>query len=145
MTTCDDDPPALASHSITFRVEYHETDGQRRAHNATYPVWFERGRVEMLRDAGVTYRDLEDDGIYLVVTEMSMRYFDAAQFDDELTLTTELIEVRKIRLRHRYHVRHGDVAIASGESVIACVTHDGRPTRLPPKLIETMRSRGVAD
>ena len=139
----DFDEPALASHQIRFRVEYHETDGQRRAHHANYPVWFERGRVEMLRDSGIAYRELEDEGIYLVVTEMTMRYFDAAEFDDELTLTTELVEVRKVRLKHRYRVDRGGEPVAAGESTIACVSHDGRPARLPPRLVELMRAKGV--
>lgn len=135
--------PALASHSIRFRVEYHETDGQRRAHHANYPIWFERGRIEMLRSADVPYKRLEDAGIFLVVTEMAMRYFNAADFDDELTLTTELIEIRKIRLRHRYRLHRDDELLGEGESVIACVTHEGKPTKLPADLIELFRAHGL--
>lgn len=137
------DAEPLASHRIEFRVQYKETDGQRRVHHANYPVYFESGRVEMLRTAGVVYRTLEDAGIYLVVTEMLTRYYDAAQFDDWLTLTTELIEIRKVRLRHRYWIDRGNVVIAQGESTIACITHDGRPARLPGEIIETFRRSGL--
>lgn len=137
------DRPALASHQLDFRVEYHDTDGQRRVHHANYPVYFERGRVEMLRDAGVRYRDLENDGIFLVVTEMHTRFHDAAEFDDVLRLTTQLIEVRKVRLSHRYLVHRGENLIAEAESTIACVTHAGRPTRLPDRLVQTMRDAGL--
>ena len=137
------DAPSLASHQLSFRVEYHDTDGQRRVHHANYPVYFERGRVEMLRDAGVRYRDLEDDGIYLVVTEMHTWFHDAAEFDDLLTLTTELIEVRKVRLGHRYRVHRDGNLIAEGQSMIACVSHSGRPARLPSELVRTMRAAGI--
>ena len=137
------DAPALASHRCEFRVEYHDTDGQRRVHHANYPVYFERGRVEMLREAGVRYRDLEDDGIFLVVTEMHTWFYDAAEFDDVLELTTELIEIRKVRLGHRYHVRRGETLVAQGQSTIACVTHAGRPTRMPDRLVETFRAAGL--
>ena len=137
------DAPSLASHRLTFRVEYYDTDGQRRVHHANYPVFFEKGRVEMLRDAGIAYRDLEDEGIFLVVTEMQTQFLDAAQFDDVLELTTELLEVRKVRLVHRYTIRRDDALIARGQSTIACVNHDGRPARLPPRLVELMQSNGI--
>ena len=136
-------PKALASHELTFRVQYHDTDGQRRVHHANYPVYFEMGRVEMLRDAGVRYRDLENAGIFLVVTEMHMHFQDAAEFDDLLTLTTELVEIRKVRLRHRYRIQRDGQAVADGESVIACISHDGRPTRLPEPILQTMREAGL--
>ena len=138
-----DQPPSLASHTHTFRVQYHDTDGQRRVHHANYPVYFEMGRVEMLRDAGVRYRDLEDAGIFLVVTEMHMHFEDAAEFDDLLTLTTDLIEIRKVRLRHRYRIERDGQTVAHGESVIACISHDGRPTRLPEPILQTMRDAGL--
>jgi acyl-CoA thioester hydrolase len=134
------DSAAMASHTIRFRVEYHETDGQRRAHHANYPIWFERGRVEMLRSMDLPYKTLEDAGIHLVVTEMTMRYYDAAQFDDEIDLTTELIEVRKVRLTHRYRLRRGDQLLGEGQSVIACISHEGKPTRLPDNLMAILSS-----
>ncbi|MEM9825646.1 MAG: thioesterase family protein [Planctomycetota bacterium] len=135
--------PALASHQIRFRVEYFDTDGQRRVHHANYPVYFERGRVEMLRDAGIAYRDLEDQGIFLVVTEMHTKFYESAGFDDLLEQTTELLEVRKVRLIHRYRIRRAGKLIAEGQSTIACVSHEGKPTRLPAALIEMMRSAGI--
>lgn len=137
------DRVSLASHQLSFRVEYHDTDGQRRVHHANYPVYFERGRIEMLRDAGVDYRDLENEGIFLVVTEMHTRFYDAAEFDDILTLTTDLIEIRKVRLDHRYRVHRGETLIAEGESTIACITHQGRPARLPARLLQTMKDAGL--
>ena len=50
----------IHEHQIQLRVNYHETDGQRRVHHSNYLNYFERGRVEMLRELGVRYRDLED-------------------------------------------------------------------------------------
>lgn len=97
----------------------------------------------MLRDSGLNYRDLEDGGIYLVVTEMITRFHDAAEFDDLLEQTTELIEIRKVRLRHRYTVRRDGKLIAEGESTIACVSHDGRPARLPAGLRSKINEAGL--
>ena len=58
------------SHEITIRVRYAETDRMGLLHHATYFVYFEMGRVELLRQRGLSYRDLEDDGYLLVVVEI---------------------------------------------------------------------------
>ncbi|MDB4809689.1 acyl-CoA thioesterase [bacterium] len=122
---------ALHSHRINIRVTYQETDGQRRVHHANYLNYFERGRVEMLRAEGVRYKEIEDNGCMLVVTEMQVQYHSAAEFDDLLELETELVEVRKVRLRHRYRLMRGEELIVEANSVIACVGRNGLPKRLP--------------
>ncbi len=130
-------PPVslLDPHRCEIRVRYHETDGQRRVHHANYLNYFERGRVEMLRAAGLSYKDLEDSGQMLVVTEMNVRYQAAAEFDDLLVLTTEAIEIRKVRIRHRYRLERGSEVIVEADSTIACVDREGRPSRLPPGFV----------
>ena len=126
----------LRLHSQQLRVTYQETDGQRRVHHANYLNYFERGRVEMLRAGGLSYKQLEATGYMLVVTEMNVRYHSAAEFDDLLTLTTELTEIRKVRIRHRYTILRGDELIVEADSVIACVDHQGSPRRLPAPFLE---------
>ncbi len=132
---CDQTGHEKWTHKIQFRVAYHETDGQRRVHHANYLNYFERGRVEMLRQMGVLYKDLEEEGLLLVVTEMNVRYHAAADFDDLLTLTTQVTEVRKVRIRHQYVIHRGDEKIVEADSVIACVDASGRPRRLPKPLV----------
>ena len=126
----------LQLHSQQLRVTYQETDGQRRVHHANYLNYFERGRVEMLRAAGLCYKQLEAGGFMLVVTEMNVRYHSAAEFDDLLTLTTEVTEIRKVRIRHNYTILRGDELIVEADSVIACVDKAGNPRRLPSAFLE---------
>ncbi|MEO1618188.1 MAG: thioesterase family protein [Planctomycetota bacterium] len=114
-----------------FRVAYHETDGQRRVHHSNYLKYFEDARVEMLRAAGIRYRDLEDQGAMLVVTKMNVDYHAAAEFDDWLQIVVKTTEIRKVRLTHQYRVTREETLIATAESVIACVNLDGRPKKLP--------------
>ncbi len=125
----------LRRYRTNIRVNYHETDGQQRVHHGNYTHYFERGRVEMLRAGGISYKQLEQDGKMLVVTEMNISYHNAAEFDDLLTLTTETIEVRKVRIRHRYTVHRGEVLIVQAQSTIACVNPDGKPSRLPQEFL----------
>ena len=129
-------PSPIVSHQLTLRVSYHETDGQRRVHHGNYLNYFERGRVEMLRDMGTSYRELEDTGLMLVVSELTVRYHSAAQFDDNLVLTTNLMEIRKVRLSHHYQIHRAAELIVDAESIIACVDKTGRPQRLPQTLLD---------
>jgi acyl-CoA thioester hydrolase len=127
----NDPKPSTWRFEQSFRVTYYETDGQRRVHHANYARYFERGRVEMLREAGIRYKDLEDDGILLVVTEMNVRYLAAAEFDDLLTLTATVSDIGKVRIRHHYRIERDGQGIVDADSVIACVDKAGKPTRLP--------------
>ncbi|MEO9934138.1 acyl-CoA thioesterase [Rhodopirellula bahusiensis] len=119
------------SHKYGFRVAYQETDGQRRVHHANYLNYFERGRVEMLRDLGFNYKTIEDEGRMLVVAEMNVKYFAPAEFDDWLELTTTVVEIRKVRMRHLYQIHRDDQLIVEADSVIACVDRTGKLARLP--------------
>lgn len=133
----------LQAHQQSLRVTYHETDGQRRVHHANYLNYFERGRVEMLRAMGISYKQLEDSGLMLVVTEMNVRYLAAAEFDDVLDLTTELVEVRKVRIRHRYRIERAGELIVEADSVIACIDREGSPRRLPHPLVSPAAEIGL--
>ncbi len=123
-------------HSLEFRVSYYETDGQGRVHHAQYLNFFERGRVELLRSLGHSYRNLEATGLMLVVAEMNVRYLGAAQFDDLLTLVTTVSEARGATIRHKYKLFRSDDGspIVDADSRIACVDRTGRVRRLPEYL-----------
>src|SRR5262245_3306315 len=116
---------------IQIRVRYAETDRMGLLHHANYLVYFEQARTELLRDAGVTYKDLEDQGFLLVLTRVECRYKLPAHYDDLLTVRTFVERVTYVRIDHRYEVRRGDDLIAEGASTLACVGRDGRPQGLP--------------
>src|SRR5437868_4902186 len=118
-------------HEIEIRVRYQETDGQGHVHHANYLTWLELGRVELLRAMGHSYRELEEAGIYLVVAEVSVRYYLPALFDDVLRLCTTAVRAKGARIEHRYEVFRGQELLAEGSTVIACVDRTGRVTRLP--------------
>jgi acyl-CoA thioester hydrolase len=130
----------LPSHTLTFRVAYHETDGQRRVHHGNYLNFFERGRVELLRSLGWSYKAIEDSGLLLVVSEMQIRYYLPAEFDDLLTLETSVLSSKGARIRHGYRVTREEALIVTAESTIACIDHSGRVRRLPESLRESSRA-----
>lgn len=121
----------LTQHEIEIRVRYQETDGQGRLHHANYLNYFEIGRVELLRAAGYSYRALEEQGIFLVVAELSCNYYLPAAYDDQLRLRTRTVAAKGARIVHAYEVLRNDVLLADGRTVVACIDRQGRVQRLP--------------
>jgi acyl-CoA thioester hydrolase len=122
------------SHEITFRVRYAETDRMGLLHHANYLVYFEMGRTELLRQRGISYRDIEDSGHLLVVIEVGCKFKRPAYYDDLLTLRTTVERVTHVKIVHRYEVLRDGVLLAEGHSTLACVDRDGKPQALPASL-----------
>jgi acyl-CoA thioester hydrolase len=122
------------SHEISFRVRYAETDRMGLLHHANYIVYFEMGRTELLRQRGISYRDIEDSGHLLVVIEVGCKFKRPAYYDDLLTLRTTVERVTHVKIVHRYEVFRDGVLLAEGHSTLACVDRDGKPQALPASL-----------
>jgi acyl-CoA thioester hydrolase len=122
---------ATPSHETQVRVRYQETAGQRRVHHANYLNYFEVARTEMLRASGVTYREFEDAGVFLVVSEATCSYKAPADYDDLLTIRTWIEKAGGASLRHGYEVIRDGTIIATGTTVVVCVDRDGRVRRMP--------------
>jgi acyl-CoA thioester hydrolase len=120
-----------AVHEIEIRVRYQETDGQRRAHHANFLTYFEMGRTEMLRAQGRTYREFEDAGLFMVVSEATVQYRAPAGYDDVLRLRTRVEKVGAAHIRHAYEVIRGTTIIVTGTTTVVCVDAEGRVRRLP--------------
>ena len=125
-----------AVHEMEIRVRYQETDGQRRVHHANFLTYFEMGRTEMLRARGATYRQFEDAGLMMVVSEATCRYRAPAEYDDLLTLRTWVEQMGGASIKHGYEVIREGVIIATGATVVVCVDTEGKVRRLPDWLVE---------
>ena len=125
-------PPARGE--LTVRVRYDECDPMGVVHHAVYPIWFEMGRTELLRPLGLSYRDLEADGVFLAVTKLAIRYRAAARYDDELVVHTTLTRATRVKLEHAYELRRDGRLLAEGETTIACLDGAGRVRVLPEVL-----------
>ena len=128
---------------LEIRVRYAETDQMRVAHHASYLVWFEAGRTELIRACGRSYAQLEEDGWLLVVIEAHCRYRRPARYDDVLTLRTRLRELGPARVVFGYELRRAaeGTVLADGWTVHAAVDRTGRVRRLP---VEIRRLLGPA-
>jgi acyl-CoA thioester hydrolase len=122
------------SHESVIRVRYFETDRMGLLHHANYFIYFEQGRMELLRDRGISYRELEDSGHLLVIIDLSCKFKRPAYFDDLLVLRTIVERVTHVKIVHRYELRRDGTLLAEGHSTLACVDREGRPQALPPVL-----------
>ncbi len=123
-------------------MRFAETDQMGIAHHSAYVVWIEAARVEWLRERGKSYRELEESGVSLAVSGLSVRYRQAARFDDELMVETWLSEARGRRVRFHYRIyRAGDETIlATAETEHVPTDRRGRAIRLPEAWFEVLRA-----
>jgi acyl-CoA thioester hydrolase len=122
----------------TFRVRYAETDQMGVVYYANYFVWFEVARAELLRTSGWSYREMEASGVLLPVVEAECSYRRPARYDDVIQVATRGRLESAIRMEFQYDVRVDghDQPIATGRTRHAAVGTDGRPCRLPERVVE---------
>jgi len=119
--------------SSTLRVRYAETDQMGIAWHGQYFAWFEVGRTDLLRHRGLTYRELEREGLRLPVIEAQARYLKPALYDDLIEIRTQVSALSGARISFLYQVhREGSEGpLATGATSHAAVDPQGRARRLP--------------
>lgn len=123
---------------LQIRVRYAEVDQMGALHHSRYWVYFEMGRIELLRTAGVSYAAVEAAGVLLVVARCSAKFHAPARFDDLLTLSTRLVKMGMARIEHAYELRRDSdgLLLARAETTIASVDRTGQIIAIP----ETIRT-----
>src|SRR5215467_47939 len=114
----------MLSGETTIRVRYAETDRMGLLHHANYLVYFEQGRIELLRSQGLSYKDLEDQGFLLVLTRLQVRYRNAARYDDLLTLRTTVARTTLVKIEHSYELFRDGVLLAEAQTTLGCIDRD---------------------
>jgi acyl-CoA thioester hydrolase len=126
----------LSHHDAPIRVRYAETDQMGVVYHANYLIWFEVGRVELMRALGIEYKTMEaDDDCHIVVVEATCRYLHSARYDEQLRVRTRIAEARNRSIRFAYEVLrdHDSRLLATGETVHVICGSNGRPKLLPQK------------
>jgi acyl-CoA thioester hydrolase len=115
-----------------LRVRYAETDRMGIVYHANYLVWFEIGRTEYCRAAGLPYRAMEDAGVLILVTAIECRYRRSARYDDALIVRAWISELAARGVTFQYEVADSERRIlADGASRHVFAGPDGRPRRAP--------------
>ncbi len=126
----------MKEHEIKIRVRYSETDQMGVVYHGNYAQYFEMGRVEWLRNMGISYRWMEDNGIMLPVVSLTMNYKKPARYDDLLTIKTKMLKLSSVKIEFDYEITNeNNELLTTGYSVLVFVDmKTGRPTA-PPKYI----------
>ncbi len=122
----------------TIRVRYADTDQMGVVYHSNFVVWFEVGRVELLRQFGFRYRDMEQhDNCHIPVVDLRVRYKMPAYYDDEVIVRTRLKNYRKSLLVFHYEVvrQEDGVLLAEGETTHFIVDQNFKRCTLPPKYV----------
>lgn len=123
------------------RVRYVETDQMGIAHHANYLAWFEIGRTDLCRTAGISYRRIEEEGYLLVVAEVTCRYRSPFRYDDEVVILTTVEEIGSRTMEFSYSLRseQGEIR-ATGRTRHVWVSRDTRkPVTAPAEIREPFR------
>jgi acyl-CoA thioester hydrolase len=126
----------MLSHSITLRVRYAETDQMGVVYHGNYAQYFEMGRVEWLRNLGVSYKWMEDNGVMLPVVSLTMNYKKPAKYDDELTVVTTLKEQKGVKISFSYEIFNTqNELLTTAEALLVFVDMQTGKPMLPPTYV----------
>lgn len=134
-------------YSTQLRVRYGETDQMGYCYYGNYAQYFEVGRVEALRNLGISYKELEDMGVMLPVSHYSVNYKSPAFYDELLEVTTLISEVRGPRITFDYTIigEKGQLIADATTTLVFVSKNNMRPTSPPDffmKLIQNFEESG---
>jgi acyl-CoA thioester hydrolase len=125
-----------------LRVRYAETDQMGVVYHANHFIWFEVGRVELLRQLGFSYRDMEQsDGCFIAVVDARCRYKAPVRYDDEVIVRTQLKNVRESVIHFGYELVRADddELLAEGETTHIVTNEAMKAVQLPEKYLKVFR------
>lgn len=117
----------------TFYVRYAETDAMRVVHHANYIIYFEEGRSAYARERGSSYAEMEQNGIFLMVTEVGARYVKPSVYNQQLTVRCWIAEMRSRTVTFEYEIVDAETReiAMTGFSKHICITEGGVVTHIP--------------
>jgi acyl-CoA thioester hydrolase len=124
----------------SIRARYGETDQMGYVYYGNYPLYYEVGRNEMMRSLGLSYRDMEEEGILLPVRSLNIKYIEPAHYDDLLRLQVILKEMPTAKIHFHYEVyNEQNQLLNTGETVLVFVdSKTRRPRRAPKTLLDAL-------
>lgn len=123
-------------HDVTVRVRYAETDQMGVVYHSNYLIWFEVGRVELMRALGFDYKQMEiEDDTYIVVADVHCRYHHPARYDELLTVRTRILEAKNRVLKFGYELfrEEDQKLLAAGHTIHIACSRAGQVKQFPDK------------
>lgn len=122
------------------RVRYAETDQMGVAYHANYLVWCEIGRTDFIRELGVTYAQMEQEGVQLAVADAQLRYHASARYDDVVRIETRCTGVGSRMVEFTYELLRVEAPgattgtrLATARTKLISIAPGGRPVAMPAR------------
>ncbi|MEM6632167.1 MAG: thioesterase family protein [Bacteroidota bacterium] len=133
----------MIQYNTHIRVRYADTDQMGFVYYGKYPEYFEVGRTELIRTLGLAYKEIEDRGIWMPVTELQIHYKFPAYYDELLLCKTYIPEIPRATLHTSYEIFKEDGRLSvSGKVILAFLKQEsGRPTRVPSFMLDAIEKK----
>ncbi|NAS30908.1 YbgC/FadM family acyl-CoA thioesterase [Flavobacteriaceae bacterium R38] len=133
------------SHEIKVRIRYSETDQMGVVYHGNYAQFLEMGRVEWLRNLGISYRSMEENGIMLPVISLNLKFVKSAKYDDLLSVKTTLSKRPSVKIEFEYEISNqNDEIITTGNTTLAFINmKTKRPMKCPDYLLEKIEKEAL--
>ncbi len=128
--------------SVKHKVNFYDTDAMAVVHHSNYIRWFEIGRVEFLREAGITLGELMDDGYLFPIVDVSAKYLNPAYFDDQLIIETIPTALTKAKMAFDYRIlreKDGIVLVTGHTLNVFTCRATSKIARLPDKYYDKLK------
>ncbi len=128
----------MSFNKISFRVRYSETDQMGVVYHGNYAQYLEMGRVEWLRSKGISYKNMEENGIMLPVVSLSLNYKKSAFYDDLISVETRLKKTPSVRIEFDYVIRNEkqEILVEANTVLVFVDKKSKRPIRCPKNILE---------
>jgi acyl-CoA thioester hydrolase len=124
-------------HEIKFKTRYAETDQMGYIHHSIYAQYYEMGRIDLMEQIGISYKQMEKDGYILPVYHLATKYLIPLTFDELITLKTKVNYLKGVRLSFGYEIfNEAGQKATEGEVVLVFAGSDGKPIRPPKQFVD---------
>lgn len=132
----------MNGHEVQVRVRYGETDQMGVVYHGSYVPYFEIGRVEWLRNKGVSYKALEESGIALPIVSMHLNYKKPARYDDMLTINTKLKKYGGVKIEFDCEIRNeNEELLTTAHFILVFVDiKNGKPIVPPNYILDILKA-----
>ncbi|PKB17583.1 thioesterase family protein [Flavobacterium sp. 5] len=132
----------MKDHQIQVRVRYSETDQMGVVYHGNYIPYFEIGRVEWLRNKGVSYKKMEESGIGLPIVNMNINYKKSAVYDELLTVHTVFKSQTSVKIEFDCAIyNEAKELLTTAQFLLVFVSlKTGKPTAPPDYILELLKS-----
>lgn len=128
------------SHNTQIRVRYGETDQMGVVYHGNYAQYLEVGRIEWLRALGISYREMEKNGIILPVVSLSLNYKKSAKYDDLINVKTQLLKIPTASIKFDYEITNesGEILTLGSTVLVFINKKTNKPTKCPEFILDKL-------